>query len=337
MRGMKKATKITAQERDLIAVLYSKGLTKRQIAKRLGRHHTSIVREINRNSFIGKSGKYYVAIHAQAKAKNRTVDARKRHQLKNPAVYSYVLEKLRWGWSPEQIVGRLKRDNNGQTIICHETIYRFIYSTENKDKRLWEYLPWKRTKRRKKHDRLVQRCRIPNRVSIHDRPALINQRLQFGHWEGDSVIGRRKTGRIIHTQVERKTRYLKANLVGSLAAAATALTQLSLFINLPPKARRSTTLDNGLEFADHEVLKQTLNLNTYFADPYCSCQRGTNEYHNGLLRRYLPKGMDFNQLNQPELDEIVNEINSKPKKVLQYKTANEAFTEELGGAIQSRM
>jgi len=332
---MKKTFKITAQERDIIAVLYSKGLSGRQIAKKLGRHHTSISREIKRNSF---KGKYYVAIHAQAQTRRRVVKARKRPTLKNPQVYRWAISRLLRGWSPEQIVGRMKLifPQNPSMRISPETIYQFIYSKGQAHRKWWEYLPRKQKKRKKQAGRSVHKSRIPNRVSIHQRPIKVDQREVFGHWEGDSVIGKRG-GKAIHTTVERKTRILKAKLVGSMESPARILAQLSLFVSLPTKARRSTTLDNGKEFINHAVLRNVLDMKTYHCDPYSSWQRGTNENTNGLLRRYLPKGTNFDSLTQRELDEIVEEINNRPRKCLKYYTPNEVFKKELGGAIQTRM
>ena len=249
-----------------------------------------------------------------------------------------MIEKLRDGWSPEQIAGRLRKIN-GKTVICHETIYRFIYSDHPQAKRLklWEYLPWKRKKRKKKSGRRRQRVRIPNRVSIHQRPTVIDQRLVFGHWEGDTLEGKgKKQG--IHTQVERVSRYLLAQKLERLTSQATLKAQKELFANLPSKARQSTTLDNGREFVKHIKLKKELGIKTYFADPYSAWQRGTIEHHNGLLRRYLPKGTDFSKITQEELNEIIEEINNKPRKVLNYNTPKEvfeAYLKRLGVAIQS--
>ncbi|MBI4999488.1 IS30 family transposase [Candidatus Gottesmanbacteria bacterium] len=329
-------TKLTAHERDLIAVWKGGGISLREIGRRLGRSHSTIVEEIQRNNF---QGKYYVAIHAQAMTEERKIKARKRYPLKDPETYSFVLEKLRSGWSPEQIAGRLRKEH-GQTIICQETIYRYIYSPrpehqETELEKLWEYLPWKRQKRRKKQGRKVQRANIPQRVSIHLRPAQIDTRMEFGHWEGDTIEGKgHKEG--IHTEVERISRYLVAKKVDCLESRLTIIVQINLFTPLPKMARKSTTLDNGKENHDHFLLKQ-IEMQTYFADPYSSWQRGTNEYHNGLLRRYFPKGTALNDLTQEELDDIVWEINNRPRKGLKYSTPQEIFNSYLDGRIQNRM
>lgn len=310
--------KLTAQERDMIAVWIGGGIKLREIARRLGRSVSTISEEVKRNKYQGQ----YVAIHAQVVTDKRKVDARKRHPLKDKETYSYVLDKLENGWSPEEIAGRLKR-KKGEAIICHETIYQFIYAEENKDKKLFEYLPRKQKRRRKQLGRKVHRSHIPERVSIHVRPEGVNNRLVFGHWEGDTVEGKGKRDGI-HTEAERVSRLFQAVKVEAITSEVTALAQKKIFSVLPGKARHSTTLDNGKENHMHMELKQ-LNMKTYFADPYSSWQRGTNEYHNGLLRRYLPKGTSFADLTQEELDDIVWEINNRPRKCLAYQTPQEVF------------
>lgn len=313
-------TYLSSSDRDNIAVWYAGGVKVREIARRLGRDHSVISRELKRN----KSGKHYVAISAQAKFKERKKKAGLRPALKNPELYSYVLARLRDGWSPEQIAGKLKKDNGGQSVICHETIYGFIFSEEVKALKLWQLLPRGHAKRRKWHGRAGKVEHIPNRVSIHDRPEEIETREEFGHWEGDSVVGRGKHHGI-HTEVERKTRYFVAKLLPKLDSENSLGAQTRIFKQLPPHARKSVTLDNGLEFVKHQELSQKMEMGVYFADPYRSGQRGTNENTNGLLRRYLPKKTSFRNLSQGELNEIVAEINNRPRKCLGYATPHELF------------
>lgn len=327
MVNTKHHKKLTAQERDLIALWKGGGVSQREIARRLGRSHSTIIDETCRNRF----GETYVAIHAQYLSDQRKASARKRHPLKDAKTYAHVVSKLQEGWSPEQIAGILRRQK-GETVICHETIYRFIYSDDFRDKKFWEYLPWKRTKRRKKHGRIVHRGHIPDRVSIHQRPETVNRRIVFGHWEGDTVEGRgHKDG--IHTEVERMSRFLVAAKVCAITSEEAIAAQKKIFGKLPKHARRSTTLDNGRENHLHMRLGK-LKMKTYFADPYASWQRGTNEYHNGLLRRYLPKRTSFVNLTQEDLDDIVWEINNRPRKVLNFNTPQEVFNSYLGGRIQ---
>jgi len=323
---MVKRKKLTEEERDRIAVLYARGVSVREIGRLLEREHTTISREVKRNRF----GEAYNAIHAQHVAEERKSNAGKRYPLKDKNTYAYVLEKLKEGWSPEQIAGRLALEQE-ERIICHETIYRFIYTKTLKEDRLWEYLPRKQKHRRKQHGRKAQRSRIPQRVSIHERPEAINNRSELGHWEGDTVEGRNhKDG--IHTEVERVSRYLMATKVSAITSEETIAVQKAMFSQLAEYVRRSTTLDNGKENHLHMQL-ENLSMKTYFADPYSSWQRGTNENTNGLIRRYLPKKTSFTNLTQEELDDIVWEINNRPRKVLQYRKPIEI----LSGAIQLRM
>ena len=311
---------IQPNERDKIAVWFSKGLSIRKIGRRLKRSPSTICRELKRN----RLGDGYVAIHAQRLSSQRKSKVNKTHPQKPAWIYSYVLEKLREGWSPEQISGRLELKYD-KSIIHWETIYRWVYDSKLKNKKLWEYLPRKQKKRRKKYGRKVTKVRIPNRVSIHFRDKRVNKRKQFGHWEGDSIIGQQTKSKIIHTEVERKTRYLQAKVIGSKTASDTIEAQKQIFNKLPAK---TVTLDNGTEFVYHQQLNQ-LGIKTFFADPYCSGQRGTNENTNGLIRRYLPKKTNFDNLTQDELDDIVWEINNRPKKVLQFSTPSEALQKEL--------
>lgn len=329
----KKHSKLTALEREQIAIWLNQKVSKREIARKLGRSDSTIRDELKRNHF----GQHYVAVHAQAKTEKRVKKARRRHPLKNTSVYSYVLKKLRCGWSPEQISGRLKlkKPNNPYWNIHHETIYRFIYTQENKEKALWEYLPRKQKKRRKKYGRSCQKVRIPDRVSIHDRPIEIESRQVFGHWEGDSIVGKNHKGGA-HTEIERKTGFTMAELISTFQAEETAKKAFQMFAGLPEQAKQSTTLDNGKENTNHK----DFGLSVFFADPYSSWQRGSNENTNGLIRRYLPKKTDFTKVTQSELDDIIWEINNRPRKRLGYYTPQEMFEKELltiGARIPTRM
>lgn len=316
---------ITSEERENIAIWKAQGVSNREVARRLKRDLSTVKREVKRNRSL-TSG-YYVVIAAQSLADQRSLLSRKRHPLKNPLIYSYVLERLRRGWSPEQIAGRLKKES-GKTIICHETIYSFIYGRENQTKRLWEYLPRKQKRRQKQTGRSSQKVRIAQRVSIRERPIVIDQRNQFGHWEGDTVEGRRSEGDGIHTEVERMSRFFLARRVDRIDSPEGINAQKIIFSQLPNTARISTTLDNGRENHLHFEL-WNMGTQTYFADSYASWQRGTNENSNGLLRRYLPKGTSFKYLTQEELDEITEEMNNRPRKCLGYNTSSEVFYQKL--------
>lgn len=319
--------KITPEERDKIAQWVSQKVGVREIARRLAKAPSSISEEIKRNAHK-EAG--YVAIHAQQLTDERITGARKRHPLKNARIFVYTHQKLRQGWSPEMIAGKLEKEN-GRRVISHETIYQYIYAPENATLNLFEYLPWKRKKRKKKSGRKIHRSRIPQRVSIHERPEEVNARIEFGHWEGDTIEGRgRRQG--IHTEAERVSRLFVAQKISRIASEETIAAQLDIFGDMPETARRSTTLDNGRENHLHYQLKD-LGMKTYHADPYSSWQRGTNEYHNGVLRRYLPKGTDFDTIDNEELQDIINEINNKPRKCLDWQTPKEVFTKLAGVRI----
>ena len=230
-----------------------------------------------------------MAIHAQSNWVRRKSLAGKRHPLKNKEVFRWVIKRLVRGWSPEQVSGRIKLvfPNDLSMRICPETIYSFVYSDKFRYRRFWEYFPRGHRRRRHKYGRKVYLASIPDRISIHDRPIAIDQKLEFGHFEGDSVEGlNHKSG--VHTEVERVSRKFFAKLVESISSEEAVRAQREIFSPLPEYARKSTTLDNGRENHLHIKLKD-LGMVTYFADSYASWQRGSNEYHNGLFRRYFPK------------------------------------------------
>lgn len=321
---MNKKPKLTAYERDQIAVSLAAGYSLRRIAGELQRSVSSISAEVKRNSVGGD----YRSITAQALSRKRNVNSRRLNPLKSPAIYSYVVEKLRCGWSPEQIAGRLKRDNGGKTVICHETIYRYIYSDRAKGKNLAEFLVRHHFKRRVWYGRYVYRRGIRNRVSIDQRPEVVNSRKAFGHWEADTVEGKAHKGGIV-TLLERKTRYYQALLIQNIDSEYGVAAQKDILVSFPSRARRSVTFDNGKENYNHEQLAKQLNLKTYFCDPNCAWQKGSNENHNGILRRYIPKKTDLTTVSPAELEAIIDEINDRPRKCLKYQTASEAMLKEL--------
>lgn len=359
-------TKITQTERELLSEWKKEGLSNKQCAKRLGRHVATIGRELARNKTRVSVGRndwelIYEPLHAQHVAMQRKQNAFAAKQpLKNKKIYSYVLRHLRRGWSPEHIAGRLKHEDHKDDPswhICMETIYAFIYKKKtdqtkegirqqsilNKkllgkekavitvtdaERPLWEYLRRKQVRRRKRSGRKVHRVRIPDRVSIHDRPVIVAKRKQFGHWEGDSIVGK---GHIsgLHTEYERVSSLIRFERVDRITAAQTVVASTKIFSPLPKHARRSTTLDNGSENTSHTVLKETLGVQAYFADPYASWQRGGNENCNLWIRYYFPKGTDFSTISDEELRDVEEELNSRPRKRLNFKTPQEVFTEYL--------
>jgi IS30 family transposase len=203
-----------------------------------------------------------------------------------------------------------------------------LRTVTNHDKPLYEFLRRKQKKRRKLGGRKVQRVRIPDRVSIHARPAIVEARTEFGHWEGDSIVGKAHASGL-HTEYERVSSLTRAEKVKNLTAAEAVRASKKIFGPLPKTARRSTTLDNGSENTNHLEVKQELGVQAYFADTYASWQRGGNENCNLWIRYYFPKGTDFSTISDEELQDVEWELNNRPRKRLKYKTPQEVFTEYL--------
>ena len=198
----------------------------------------------------------------------------------------------------------------------------------DKNRPLYEFLRRKQVRRRKRSGRKSQRVRIPDRVSIHDRPKEIDDRKQFGHWEGDSLVGKSHLSGL-HTQYERVSSLIRFEFLPKITAREMIVTARKIFEPLPAPARRSTTLDNGSEHTNHKELADTLGMSTFFADPYSSWQRGGNENANLWIRYYFPKGTDFSSIDKVELKDVERELNNRPRKRLRYRTPREVFTEYL--------
>lgn len=334
---MNKQGKFKPEERDKLAQYRAQGKDKSDCARLLNRSRQAIILELKRNSSwvtlaSGAREFVYIAISAQAKADERQQHcAHNKQPLKNDDVYDYVTERLGCGWSPEQIEGRLKQvdhvdDPHWQ--ISHETIYAWIYQQpKNTEGRYWwEYLRRKQKKRKKQKGRTVHRGHIPDRVSISQRSTAANNRTEFGHWEGDSVEGKRGTlGRSLHTEVERMSRKIEAEKVKNLTSRQAFYAQCRIFGKQPEEAVKSTTLDNGRETHEHYRLRKKFKMMTYHAHPYSSYERGTNEHGNWHLRYYFPKGTDFSTVTRTTLKAVVEEINDRPRKIHHFLSANEVY------------
>lgn len=317
----------------------------RQIATALGRSPATISREVARNSWRPShlaeayrpyrparlktdwwTGRAYVASRAEAAARSRHHGRRAR--MSHDPLVAYVTERLRRGWSPLVISGRLRLDHpdDERMRACPETIYAWIYVTQDRAAGLSGYLARAHRRRRHTGGRRTVGSPIRLRVGVSHRPKAADERSQAGHWEADSVIC--KHG-VIHTLVDRATRFMLTALLPDKTAAATSAAQTRLLDGLPTHMRRTITYDNGSEFAAHHTLVESHGVLTYFADPYSSWQRGTNENRNGVLRRYLPKGTDITHLDPTELADITTEINNRPLRVLGYHTPAEAHQQAL--------
>ena len=244
---------------------------------------------------------------------------------------AWVLDSLRRGWSPELIEGRLKARYAGDPSmrISHECLYQWIYAKPQRALDLRQYLARGRKRRTRKKGRKAKGPRIPMRVPIADRPEAVGSRKGFGHFESDTVVGAAPSRRCVNTQVERRSRRLFARLVDDKSASATARAEYEIFKGMPPAARVDRTWDNGTEASLHVLVDEALGMLTYFADPYSSRRRGSNENRNGMIRRYLPKRCEIRMDMAKEVREIVDEINNRPMRVLGYRTPAEAFADEL--------
>lgn len=278
------------------------------IARALNRSPSTILREIRRN----KSLRGYRVNNAHKKACAR----RSNNALSIIAdVWDWVTDKLKENWSPQQIAGV----HGG---LSHMSIYRYIWTNKRKGGRLWQCL---RRKAKPYRQRLTAetRGRINDRVSIHERPSIVDARTRIGDWEADTIIGQHHKQAIV-TLVERKTGLLKMKRVDNKTAqqVSEAMIELLKPVRLQVK---TITSDNGKEFAQHKKVKQKLFSPFFFADAYASWQRGTNENTNGLIREYLPKGCDFRQVSDDEMQDIENKLNNRPRKRLGFKTPMQAF------------
>ncbi len=318
-------THLTPIERGKIQALHEDTKSVSTIADILGRHKSCISRELRRNN----TNKGYDAERAQHQYEQRRIPCRPTKRLDYQPLWKYMIDKITNGWTPEQVAGRLPIDfpDNLQMRISYEAIYQSIY-TEPRLHFLIEHLAQARPKRRKRGQ--GKSCRgpaIPNRVGIEQRPEIVSERKRFGDWEGDLVLGAKQEGAIL-TLVDRTGRNLVARKVQTKQADEVAQAVIDALQHMPISWVKTITFDNGTEFTHHADMAKMLPADIYFADPYSSYQRGTNENTNGLIRRYLPKGTCFKNLTQHQLDLIVEEINNRPRKCLGYRTPNEVFLQQ---------
>jgi len=278
------------------------------IAEALGRSPSTISRELRRN----KSLRGYRPKYADDKAKARQANNAFTIVLN---VWNWVVDKLKLQWSPEQIAGV----HGG---ISHMSIYRYLWTDKRQGGGLWQHLRRKAKPYRQKLTNET-RGRINDRVSIHKRPQVVEDRSRIGDWEADTIIGQNHKQAIV-TLVERRTGLVKMRRVTKKTAHLVAEAMIDLLTPIRLQVKTITS-DNGKEFADHKEIKQTLFSLFYFADTYASWQRGTNENTNGLIREYLPKGCDFRQVANNEVQDIEDRLNNRPRKRLGFKTPNQVF------------
>ena len=302
-------------------------LSIREMVHRLRRSHSTISREIRRNSGCWCDQYYHNPAHwmAQRRLSNRA----SRPRLKSEALRQYVNERLKLGWTPEIISGRLRHISNLPSV-CHESIYQYIYKEA---KEHIEALLWKHKKRRKKAPYRSSATKIIGKTSILDRPLHIEQRKTFGQWESDCVESScRQQG--LNVLVERKSRYTKITWLESKRSSETAKHIIRRLGQISDKCVKSITYDNGSENAKHQHISNTLKSKSYFCQPYHSWEKGTVEQTISLIRRCIPKKSDLNNYTKRDIYRIELVLNHRPRKYLNYKTPYEGFHEHTG-ALQA--
>jgi IS30 family transposase len=308
-------THLTREERYQIYALKKAGHTQSEIAKVLERSPSTISRELSRN----RGGRGYRPKQAHRLACER--HASNARQI-DEATWRFAKARLREDWSPDQI--------SNHADISHETVYQRVYADKRAGGSLWKHLRCQK-QRRKRYGKRDLRGTIPNRLSIEQRPAVVEKRSRIGDWEADTVIGKNHKQAIVRL-VERKSGYTLIRKVERRTADAVSRTMTKLL--KPYQSRVHTiTSDNGKEFAGHEKVARALRVDFYFAHPYASWERGTNENTNGLIRQYFPKGMDFTSITQQEISHVMKRLNNRPRKRLGYLTPAQVFFKS-GVALQ---
>lgn len=320
--AMKKYKHLSREQRYHIYAFKKAGFSQKQIAAELSVSPATISRELRRNR--GKKGYRYKQAHRMATERRQIAAKRNVYRISDD-IKQLVIKLLNDDWSPEQITGHLALQG---IHVSHESIYRMVIADRKAGGQLYKHLRCHHRKYNRRQGQTSGRGLIPNRTPIEKRPTAANNRTEYGHWEADTVLGTKTKGTVLVTLVERKSRFL----VSVLAPSKSADDVTSALIDgvKPFKAMvRSITFDNGKEFAQHELIASELNCQTFFANPYHSWERGSNENANGLLRQYFPKGKSLNFTTSQEVGLVQQKINTRPKKVLGYNCPDAVFKKAL--------
>lgn len=313
---MRTYRQLTSGERYALEALNRQGHSQAEIARTLGRHRSTISRELRRNCRPGRS---YTALEAGQQTRGRRSRSR-RNQRFTPADWALVISCLEEFWSPEQIAGRLRE--TGQLSISHESIYRFVWLDKKRGGILYKCLRQSGKKRRKRYGRYDSRGRLAGKRHISERPPGAHNRSRLGHWEADTMVGPGK--HCVLTLVERKIGLvliakLRARTVAELNRAAIHL------IHNATLPIRTITADNGTEFHGYTNIEAATGVRFFFATPHHSWERGTSENTNGLIRQYLPKRHTMAAISQAHCDWIAQQLNNRPRKRLRYRTPKECY------------
>jgi transposase, IS30 family len=315
-------TQLTQEQRYQISALLKMGHNRTEIAAVIGKHKSTISREVGRNK--GQRG--YRPNQAHHKALHRRNRSHKRIL---GETWELIETKLRLDWSPEQVSGWLKRYHAIQ--VSHEWIYQHILADKQAGGDLYRHLRCQK-KRRKRYGSYDRRGKIPNRVSIDERPAIVEERTRIGDWEVDTIIGKRHRQAIV-TLTERKSRFSLLAKVNQRTADKVGGAIIELLQNVVDRVH-TLTADNGKEFADHERIAHALQADFFFAHPYAAWERGSNENMNGLIRQYIPKKCDLKIIDETAVEFIMDRLNNRPRKCLDFMSPLEMFLDQ-SVALQS--
>jgi IS30 family transposase len=308
------------EERYQISALKEAGWSLGAIAAQLGRHPSSISRELNRNRVVGPYRPQVAGLLAAARRQKSAANARR----VPAAAWEFAREKLAETWSPQQIAGHQRAQHLPR--LSHESIYQRIYEDKRAGGTLHLALRIHKQRRKRRGVR-ERRGTIPNQVSIDQRPAIVDSRQRYGDWEADLVVGARHSQALV-TINERKSRYA---LIKRVTSKQAPIVRKAIVTKLRPFARlaRTLTTDNGKEFAQHERIASALKLNFYFAHPHAAWERGANENLNGLIRQFFPKHRKLEEVTDDEIALAQHRLNHRPRKCLGYKTPHQVFWEQL--------
>jgi len=309
-------TQLTQEERYQITAYIAADFSTAEIAAAMGRHITTIYRELARNT--GLRG--YRANQAQRLASERHRTKNKFKKLDN-VMMGRIAELIILEWSPEQISGWLEM--NESLSISTETIYQYLLSDKSDGGELYKHLRHQHKRKKKRYGSPDTRGQIPNRVSIDERPKVVDDKTRLGDWEGDTVIGKGHKG-VLVTLTERVSKVTLIAKVSSKSAAD--VTEAIIELLEPYKAQTHTiTFDNGKEFSYHAEIASTLDVDVYFAHAYSSWERGLNENHNGLIRQYFKKNSSLENITTEDVDFVMMRLNNRPRKLIGYRTPIEVF------------
>jgi transposase, IS30 family len=310
------AAHLTLAERQFLHRLMKARKSKVEMGVLMNRHRSTIYRELARNS--NPWGYRPEAAHRWARKRREA--CRRPYKMKDVELRMDVSERLAKAWSPEQIAGRLKLEypREARRQVSAPTIYAWIKRSA----------PGRRRWLRQAHRKQYRPFKRPEEVRIEGRPSVINRRRRYGDWEGDTIVSRGRRSGLV-TLVERKSGLVRIGLLKDLTSRTTIRAAGRLLANLPRFLRRSTTFDNGPEFAAYAKLSQWLGLVVYFAAPYRAWQRGSNENTNGLVRQFYPKGTDFKKVTRRDVQRVEQLLNDRPRRRLSDRTPNEIINEKL--------